>query len=186
MTRLVVTEAVAHHRATWRYRGTERPPFAEPTGPGQRSVWDFPRPPRIVPITSELRVEYAGDVIAQTTRGVEVLETAGAPTYYFPPDDVVAARIILTTRSFHCEWKGISNAVDVAVNGQHMGDAGWQLTAAYPEFADLLGWTAFYPQRVACFRDGERATAQPGGYYGGWVTSDLTGPIKGGPDSGGW
>jgi hypothetical protein len=34
--------------------------------------------------------------------------------------------------------------------------------------------------------DGERVEAQPGGYYGGWITSAPTGPFKGGPGTGGW
>ncbi|MEO8739102.1 MAG: hypothetical protein ABI537_05295 [Casimicrobiaceae bacterium] len=34
-------------REHWTWRGHARPPFTVVTGPGQESVWDYPRPPRI-------------------------------------------------------------------------------------------------------------------------------------------
>ena len=179
---LVVTDDVRRNREKWRYTGRLRPEFAVTPSAGQRSVWDFPRPPRIEPVAQQIRVEAEGNEIASTRRGRQVLETSGAPTYYFPPEDVRVARIRLSGRRFHCEWKGISDAFDVG----EVVDAGWQLTEVYSEFAEMLGWYAFYPQRVACFVGAERAGAQPGGYYGGWVTRDLAGPIKGGPGTSDW
>ena len=41
-------------RAHWNWRGQTRPPFAVVPGPGQVSVWDFPRPPRLVQDTREV------------------------------------------------------------------------------------------------------------------------------------
>ena len=175
MRNLTPTAVVLQARAAWRYRGQERPPFAIEPGADQRSVWDFPRPPSIESVGAELRVEGSGEMIALTTRGRRVSETASAPTYYFPPEDVISKNLKQTGASYHCEWKGISNELALPSVRQ----PGWVLTAVYPEFAELSGWYAFYPQYVSCFIDAERVGAQPGGYYGGWVTADLVGPIKG-------
>ena len=179
---LTPTDDVLSARSKWRYRGQERPPFAIKPEAHQLSVWDFPRPPRIELFDRDLRVECGGQVIARTSRGRRVLETAGAPTYYFPPDDVISKDFKRTGNSFHCEWKGISHEVSLPSAEQ----AGWVLGAVYPEFNELCGWYAFYPQNLNCFIDQDRVGAQPGGYYGGWVTSDLVGPIKGGPGTEGW
>ncbi len=182
MTIIQPSAMVERARQHWRYTGRERPDFAQEPGPGHESVWDFPRPPRIEATGKPLRVMLGDRALAFTTRGMRVLETAGAPTFYFPPEDVNAALLRRTGDSFHCEWKGISQ--ELAADA--VESAGWVLTQAYPEFRDLLGWYAFYPDQLACFVGNERAASQPGGYYGGWVTADLAGPIKGAPGSQGW
>lgn len=169
-------------RSKWEFTGKARPSFANEPGPTQRSVWDFPRPPAIRPSALTLTVKHRGIVVAQTNSACEVLETAGAPTYYFPPDDVDQTLIKVSNRRFHCEWKGISSALDL----DDVRDIGWRLDAVYEEFGPLLGWIAFYPQHMDCFVGDERARPQPGGYYGGWVTKDIAGPVKGGPGSRSW
>lgn len=177
---LPVSPETQRARDQWRWTGRGRPEFAESPKPGQVSVWDFPRPPQIEIFEGSLRVELAGEIVAETTRGVRVCETAGAPTYYFPPADVGKVRQMRSI--YHCEWKGLSAATSTG----HVADAGWVLIQAYPEFAGLIGWHAFYPRKLTCFVNDELVRPQPGGYYGGWVTNDLAGPIKGGPESGGW
>lgn len=179
---ITLTPDIARARAKWRYIGRGRPSFAEEPGPDQRSVWDFPRPPIIEPVDVLLRVECKGRVLASTHQGRCVLETAGAPTYYFPPQDVAGDIVQRTERTFICEWKGMSQATSTSA----ISKAGWTLTALFPEFASLYGWYAFYPQQLHCFVGEEQVRAQPGGYYGGWVTRDLVGPIKGAWGSGSW
>ncbi len=179
---LIPTGEVLRARASWQYRGQARPPFADTPAPGQVSVWDFPRPPSIAPDPRELRVSVGETSVAVTKRGLRVSETASAPTFYFPPEDVDASRLGVGGPRSHCEWKGISEAVSVA--GQANG--GWRLLDAYPEFAQLVGWFAFYPQTVTCALDGIVVAPQPGSFYGGWVSEDLAGPIKGGPGSAHW
>lgn len=182
MQLLIPTPDVIRAREKWRYVGQERPAFAAQPSSGQISVWDFPRPPRIEDAAIRLRVESCDQLIAETTRGVRVLETAGAPTYYFPPEDVDSGLLNRTGSSFHCEWKGISDEIA----SQQASRAGWMLSGVYAEFEALYGWFAFYPQNLRCFVGDERVDSQPGGYYGGWVTTDLVGPIKGEPGSGSW
>lgn len=173
---------IIEHRASWRNRGDERPPFADPVEPGQESVWDYPRPPRLEAVALPLRVFYAGVELAHTERGVRVCETASAATYYFPPDDVAVAALVKTGGRSHCEWKGIADEYAA----QDRIALAWSYHEVYPEFAELKDWFAFYPRAADCYVGQEKVGAQPGGYYGGWVTANLAGPIKGAPGSSGW
>ena len=133
-----------------------------------------------------LRVVHAGRSVAETTRGLRICETAGAPTYYFAPEDVDLSLLAAVPGQSFCEWKGRASFFDVA--GDPVArEAAWSYPDPYPEFDAVRGWLAFMPSRVdACFIGEVRATPQPGGFYGGWVTPSLAGPIKGGPGSGSW
>ena len=182
MRRLDPTPQVLRARQKWEFNGTIRPRFAETPTSTQRSVWDFPRPPAIEAVQATLTVKHQDSVIAQTSNAKQVLETAGAPTYYFPPDDVDTSQLIISDRQFQCEWKGLSSSLDI----QDTRDIGWRLDAVFPEFEQLFGWYAFYPQHVDCYVGDEKVEPQPGGYYGGWVTKDITGPVKGSPGSQSW
>jgi uncharacterized protein (DUF427 family) len=164
-----------------------RPPQRIEPGPGQESVWDYPRPPRLEPTAAHLVVVHAGVTVADTTRGFRVLETSQPPAYYFPPDDVDAA--LLTpgaTRTF-CEWKGTASHLDLRIGDEVVHDAAWCYPTPTEPFAPIAGHLAFYPQRVdACYVDGERVRANAGDFYGGWITSKVVGPFKGGPGTLGW
>lgn len=185
MAILEVTPAVAQARARWQYRGQVRPPFAEPAGPGEASVWDFPRPPRLEPVASELKVMHGEIVVAETAAGVRVVETASAPTYYFPPEAVDEGLLIELAERTQCEWKGIATQFAIREGADHAA-AAWCYRETFAEFVELIGWYAFYPSSLACYVGGEQARAQLGGYYGGWVTKDLKGPIKGAAGTQGW
>jgi uncharacterized protein (DUF427 family) len=157
-------------------------------GPGQESVWDYPRPPRLERTDVHLRVELGGRVIAETRRGFRILETSHPPTYYFPPEDVDASVLVPNdARETNCEWKGRARYFDLVVDGRRIERAAW----AYPDPSEgseaIRDHAAFYAGRVdACFVDDERVTPQPGDFYGGWITSRVVGPFKGGPGSMGW
>lgn len=174
---LMPSAAIRHARDRWRFTGRSRPDFAEPPAPGQRSVWDFPRPPRIEPVDAALRVMDGKRVIAATVRGVRVLETAGAPTYYFPPGDTDETALEYGEETSVCEWKGVAQSLRVGA----IEEAGWRYVRMFEEFASLWCWPSFYAAKLACFIDDERVLPQPGGYYGGWVSGDLAGPMKGDP-----
>ena len=143
---------------------------------GQESVWDYPRPPRISPDPRRIIVSCADQIVAESTRSVRVLETAGPPTFYVPPDDVEMSLLSQNdTRSF-CEWKG--NAVGFDLIGGPR-DVAWSYLQTFPEFDAIAGWIAFYPATIECSVDGERVRPQPGAYYGGWITDEIVGPFKG-------
>lgn len=164
-------------------------PVAEVPGPGQESAWDYPRPPRLEPTARRLRVVHDGIVVADTTRGYRVLETSHPPNYYFPPDDVVHGALERAKGASFCEWKGRAHyyAVRAPGSARVATEAAWGYDSPSDAFAAIRGYVAFYASRVdECFVDDERVIAQPGGFYGGWITSDVVGPFKGGAGSRGW
>ncbi len=158
-------------------------------GPGQESVWDYPRPPRIEPIDMTVRVEFGGRTIATSDRALRVLETSGPPTVYIPREDIEpdSLRPNALGKTTFCEWKGTAGYLD-AVTGDKISErAAWTYEAPTAGFESLAGHVSFYPGRVdACFLGDERVTPQAGNYYGGWITSNIVGPFKGEPGTEGW
>lgn len=155
--------------------------------PGQESVWDYPRPPRIEAVPERLRVVVDGVILADTTGGLRVLETAGAPVYYIPPADVRTDLLVVSSHTSFCEWKGSARYVRYVGAARRIDDVAWTYPTPTPGYEAIAGFLAFYAGRVdEAWVGDERATAQPGGFYGGWVTSRIVGPIKGEPGSLGW
>lgn len=156
-------------------------------GPGQESVWDYPRPPRLEQVTKRLRVMVGDVAIAETTRGFRVLETSHPPVYYIPFEDVRADLVRQATGSSFCEWKGQATYWDVVVGKEMRAAAAWSYPTPTAPFEPIRNALAFYANRVdGCFVDNERVTPQPGRFYGGWITSDIVGPFKGEPGTQGW
>ena len=158
-----------------------------PPGPGQESVWDYPRPPRVEDTAKHLQVVFNGVVIADTRRARRVLETSHPPIYYIPPGDIQMQYLQPTSRSSMCEWKGPASYYTVTVAGKSAPDAAWTYRRPTPAFVTIKDFVAFYPQLMdSCTVDGEHVTPQPGEFYGGWITRDVVGPFKGEPGSWGW
>ena len=155
--------------------------------PGQESVWDYPRPPRVEPVAEHVRVVFGGGVIADTNRAQRVLETSHPPTYYLPPADVRMEHLQRLSRTSHCEWKGRAVYYTVEVDGRRAEAAAWGYPRPTGRFTVLKDHVAFYPSRMdACYVGDERAQAQAGDFYGGWITSKVVGPFKGGSGTWGW
>jgi uncharacterized protein (DUF427 family) len=166
--------------------GMGGPERIEP-GPGQESVWDYPRPPRVEPTAKLAIVRFAGVTVAESRRCLRVLETASPPAIYFPPEDVHTNLLEPGEGATFCEWKGTASYRDVVVDERRAAEAVWTYLAPNRRYAELAGFLAFYPGRVdGCTMDGEAVRPQPGGYYGGWVTGDVVGPFKGERGTGGW
>lgn len=156
-------------------------------GPGQESVWDYPRPPRLEPVAERLRVEFAGETVADTLRGMRVLETSHPPVYYFPPEDVRSEFLVPAPGRSACEWKGEARYVSLDVRGRGSETAGWFYPRPVEDFQAIAGFLAFYASRIdAAFVGTERVAAQEGDFYGGWITSKVVGPFKGAPMTRGW
>jgi uncharacterized protein (DUF427 family) len=133
-------------------------------------------------------VEHRGVVIADTRGAVRVLETSQPPGFYLPPDDVRMDLLVPSPTRTVCEWKGPATYwhLDLGDHGR-VEDVAWSYPEPWPGFEAVAGHLAFYPQRVeACSVDGERVEPNPGSFYGGWVTSRVVGPFKGGPGTMGW
>ena len=158
-----------------------------PAKPGQESVWDYPRPPRLEPTSAELRVEFGGEVLAKTDKGFRVLETSHPPVYYFPEEDVRLDLLKPSDGSTNCEWKGQAQYFDAEIGEKKSEQVAWRYTNPVPAFSEIKGYFAFYASRVeSCYVDNEKVEPQPGNFYGGWITSKVVGPFKGGPGSWGW
>lgn len=156
-------------------------------GPGQESVWDYPRPPRLVDSSRLVRVVFHGQVIAESRRAKRVLETSHPPVYYIPPEDVRFVHLLRSNRSSYCEWKGRASYYTIRVRDREVADAAWYYPDPTPAFAPIRDHIAVYPGRMdECTLDGEIVQAQPGDFYGGWITPEIVGPFKGAPGTMGW
>lgn len=172
-------------REKWTYTGQERPDFAIVPEQGQVSVWDFPRPPALVPEKRKLEVLKERTTLALSQHALAVQETASPPTYYVPPEDInFKALVKIQGKSSLCEWKGETNYW--ALKEQPKKAIAWSYPNPFSPFEALANHIAFYPQYLECYLDDERVTPQPGGFYAGWITSDLVGPFKGEPGTGHW
>ena len=156
-------------------------------GPGQESVWDYPRPPRVEPVPERIRVVVEGVEIANSVRAKRVLETAGPPVYYLPAQDVRMDLLTPTEHVTHCEWKGDASYFTLSIGDRVIHNVGWTYLQPLPGYEAIRDHLAFYAGLVdEAWVGDERATPQPGRFYGGWVTARICGPFKGSPGSTGW
>ncbi len=169
----------------WKYRGQQRPDFALVPGPGQESVWDYPRPPLLVVDTRLVEVWRDGSLVARTRTAFRILETASPPTYYLPRADVDLTQLVLVGGHSHCEWKGAASYWALAHDSRGQGVA-WSYEDPNVEFEAIRGALSFYPAHFDCRINGEHVRPQPGGFYGGWLTDEIVGPVKGEPGTGHW
>jgi len=158
---------------------------------GQRSVWDFPRPPAVEVEPKRVSAIFAGLEIAASSRCVRVLETSHPPVFFFPPEDVRTDLLERSERASFCEWKGRAVYYDLVVKTEdgmrRASDVGFHYPVPPAWFVAHARWISFYAGPLdACYVGDERAEAQPGGFYSGWVTSGYAGPFKGVPGSAGW
>lgn len=184
-------------RSPWplRYRacGRRGGPFraaAEIAEDGElvENVWDYPRPPAVAPCRRHVRVELAGQILADSDHALRVLETSHPPTIYIPPDDVRLELLVPSrARPTWCEFKGAAQYLDLVTENRRHPAVAWtypQPSAGYEQLTDHL---AFYPGRVdRALLDEEQVLVQGGDFYGGWITADLAGPFKGPPGTTGW
>lgn len=165
---------------------SSHPVRVEP-GPGQESVWDYPRPPRVEPRTERVVVRLGGVVVADTTAAIRVLETSHPPVYYLPRSDFAAGALSRAEGRSLCEFKGQAGYLDVTGGGVVARRAGWSYAEPWPGYESLVDHVALYPGAMdSCEIDGEVVQAQEGDFYGGWITANLVGPFKGAPGTMGW
>ncbi len=162
-------------------------PEPEAPGPGQESVWDYPRPPRLEQSSRLVAVVLGGVEVCRTSRAWRVLETSHPPTWYLPREDWRPGSLEPAPGSSVCEWKGAADYLTVVGGDRRAESAAWTYPAPTPAFAALRDAVAVYPAAMdACTVDGETVQPQAGGFYGGWVTADVVGPFKGVPGSTFW
>ncbi|MBT8106915.1 MAG: DUF427 domain-containing protein [Gammaproteobacteria bacterium] len=161
-----------------------RPDFAIEPGPGQESVWDYPRPPAMRRDGRLIEVRDGDATIVRSTSGYKVMETASPPTFYVPRDDVDLECLVPVSDTTYCEWKGTASYWALARDPAR--PVAWCYERPRSRFAAIRDFLAFYPGRVDCFLDGEAVRTQRGPFYGGWITAEVVGPFKGEPGTGHW
>ena len=162
-------------------------PRREAPGPGQESVWDYPRPPRLEQVIEQIRIELAGTLIADTSRAWRVLETSHPPVYYIPPTSIAQQHVEPSERRSYCEWKGLASYVHLRVGDRYVANIGWFYPDPTPAFSAIRDHIAFYAGPMdRCLVGDEEVVPQPGGFYGGWITSRVVGPFKGEPGTDFW
>jgi uncharacterized protein (DUF427 family) len=153
----------------------------------KENVWDYPRPPRLEPVSERITIILHGEVIVDTRSGFRVLETSHPPSYYIPRTDVSAGTLRPAAGGTLCEWKGRAIYFDIVGNKGVIPRAAWSYPDPTEGFRAIAGHVAFYAGPMDACRVGEAlVTPQPGGFYGGWITPGLVGPFKGVPGSAGW
>ncbi len=185
----MTTNADPHHaeREKWRNIRRASPVGIITPGPGQESVWDYPRPPKVEAATRRVRVEFGGRTIADSTRALRVCETSSPPVYYIPQADIALEHVGSSERTSFCEWKGVARYHTIRVGDRVAKAAAWSYPEPDPGFEAIRDHIAFYARRMdGCWVGEDRAEPQPGFFYGGWITPELVGPFKGVPGSEGW
>lgn len=149
-------------------------------------MWDYPRPPMVVSDEREIRVALDGVTVAETMSSHRVLETSHAPTVYVPKADIQVGFMRKRRGGSLCEWKGEATYWDVVVGDRKVDAKAWSYEEPFSEFEAIAGHVSFYPACFECYVNGERVRPQPGGFYGGWITSEVTGPFKGSAETTSW
>jgi uncharacterized protein (DUF427 family) len=163
------------------------PRLREPVGPGQESVWDYPRPPLLRASDRVVEITLGGEVICRTTEALQVLETSHPPTWYLPRSAFAPGVLVPTAGASFCEWKGAAGYLDLHGGGRTASRAAWYYPNPAPGYERLRDHIAVYAAAMdSCRVDGVPVVPQPGGFYGGWITPELAGPFKGIPGSAGW
>lgn len=150
------------------------------------NVQNYPRPPVLEPVRQSIRVEFGGKTIVESDNTFRVLETHHAPTYYIPEDAINAVMIPAAGQSY-CEWKGVATYWDIQSGAVKATKAAWSYAAPTKSFEQIKGYIAFYAGLMdACFVGEHQVMPQSGDFYGGWVTENLKGQIKGAPGTEFW
>lgn len=154
---------------------------------GQESVWDYPRPPRIEPFDGHIRIIFNDQIILDTNAAYRILETSHPPTYYLPMGDFKSGVLKPTVGGSFCEYKGMARYFSIVMHSKIANRAAWGYPDVKGTYVALKNCVAVYAQLMdACYVNDEKAKAQDGGFYGGWVTSNIVGPFKGGEGTWGW
>lgn len=163
-----------------------RPQRIKP-GPGQESVWDYPRPPRLEDYSAHIKIVFDGIKIADTRRAKRMLETSHPPVYYIPPADIQMEYLEKYPGGSWCEWKGKAQYYSLKTNDKIVRNAAWYYPDPTPPFITIKNHLAFYASPMdACYVNGEKVIPQPGNFYGGWITQNIVGPFKGEPGTSFW
>lgn len=153
----------------------------------QESVWDYPRPPRVEPVSEHISVIHQGIELVSTNQSVRVLETSHPPTYYIPITDFAKGVLVPVDGQTYCEFKGAASYFDLVVGNERIPRAAWTFENPNKGYESIANKVALYASKVdECKVGEEMVQPQEGDFYGGWITSNIVGPFKGAPGTLGW
>lgn len=154
---------------------------------GEESVWDYPRPPQLEQVDEVVRIFHNGVKIVETKSAYRVLETSHPPVFYIPRSAIDSQFLVESDRQTYCEYKGIAKYFSLSIGSVNVENAGWYYPNPVKEFEEITNHLAFYPSKLDRCEVGEEIVqAQEGDFYGGWITSKIKGPFKGGAGTFGW
>ena len=105
-------------------------------------------PITITPNPKRLRVTFAVQVVAETSRALTLQEASYPAVQYIPREDADAALLKRTERSTHCPYKGDASYYSIEAGGRRAENAIWSYETPFPAMAEIAGHLAFYPDRV--------------------------------------
>ncbi len=158
-----------------------------PIRDGQESVWDYPRPPRVEKSNQHIQVIFNGILLVDTHSAYRILETSHPPSYYLPQGDIQMQYLTPTNKRTICEFKGQASYWTLEINEKAAPNVAWSYPNPFDSYDQIRDYLAFYPSKMdQCTVDGEIVISQAGDFYGGWITSNIVGPFKGGAGTWGW
>jgi uncharacterized protein (DUF427 family) len=102
----------------------------------------------LLPESRQVRVTFAGTVVADSRAAVRCEETGHGPVHYLPEKDVRLDLLHTTEHKTYCPFKGDCSYWTIETGGKQAENAVWGYRAPYDEAKGLAGHYAFYPSRV--------------------------------------
>lgn len=101
------------------------------------------------PVAERVRLEVAGEVVAESTDVIRVREDGSPVRHYFPRTDIPSGMLEPSAKTTECPFKGTARHFDVSVAGRTLRDAAWSYEEPYDEHTALKDRVAFYDDEVA-------------------------------------
>lgn len=103
---------------------------------------------RIEPHEGRVRVEFGGNVVAETDAALDLYEADYPPVTYIPREAVDEAVLQPSTHKTHCPYKGDASYFTLAVGEERAKNAAWSYPEPYPAVEAIREHVAFYPDKV--------------------------------------
>jgi uncharacterized protein (DUF427 family) len=111
----------------------------------------LPGPDHPITITrnaKRVRVTFAGQVIADTTKALTLQEASYPAALYIPRADTKMDLLKPTAHASHCPYKGDASYFTISAGGRSADNAVWSYEKPFPAMAEIAGYLAFYPNRI--------------------------------------
>lgn len=110
-------------------------------------------PITVTPAKGRVVVRFKGEVVADTTKALELREAAYPPVLYIPRADARLEHYAKTEHHTHCPYKGDASYFDLKAGTERAANAVWSYETPYPAMTAIAEYVAFYPNQVTVERD---------------------------------